>query len=258
MKFLRSNSVASSTSTCSQYSSSSCMSVKDYSNKISDLEQENFDLKLRLYLLEEKLNKVIKNQGEDQEDIMTQLDKTKESLLRCIELVEETVDQIELLETELINQKIKYEDRLVDTILRFTESDEEHEQDEVVDYLREIVEDDIYSLSSHDPSETGTNIDDVRTNEALGIDSSKQEFKKLQESDNPTVALRDIEDQVQFYRILTGRFQQRLLSLEDCWEEFLRHQRCIVCQRVSNNKEEENNIFKRVQELLNIESIYDE
>ena len=42
-------------------SSGSSISVKDYTTKIKTLQQENFDLRLRIFLLEEKLGKQTQN-----------------------------------------------------------------------------------------------------------------------------------------------------------------------------------------------------
>merc|ERR1712227_137372 len=109
------SSYAGSECSCSSSSiPSSSFSVKEDMSKIKSLQKENFDLKLRIYLLEERIGgrKTCKH-ANNESDAEKQLLECRQSLQNCINLVEEAANQIEHLENELEQQKVTFEEKLI-------------------------------------------------------------------------------------------------------------------------------------------------
>ena len=134
----RSGSVSSyAGSECSSSSiSSPSFSVKEDMSKIKSLQKENFDLKLRIYLLEERIGgrknltcKHANNESEAEKQVnwitfwflqvinylhfWFKLRECRQSLQNCINLVEEAANQIEHLENKLEQQKVTFEEKLI-------------------------------------------------------------------------------------------------------------------------------------------------
>ena len=192
---LRSNSSISSSSRFSSLSTST--GIRECNNKIVALERENFDLRLRIYLLEEKLShlllgkhRMIKGEviSEEISDDYTerQLLNCKESLRKCVKLVEEAADHIEHLENDLEKKQSEIE------LIKSNECHKETEAD--IYFAQSVILEDENS--------------DVEDNSSVREESDAMVTKAYFET-------------VQYYRIVLKRFENTIAILKACWKDIV-------------------------------------
>jgi len=173
--------------------------VRDYGERINSLQRENFDLKLRIFLLEERLSVRRGNELRCEDDTDTQLYQCKTNLDKCIKLVEEAAQEIEYLETKIETQKTDYEERIlnVETELAVckmkTEEANPLEPSEAPLVMLEV----------------GTDTDDLEVEET-----------PVEEDKTSLQITRDVYyESVQSYRKMISRLEAKVRTAEAVWRE---------------------------------------
>merc|ERR1719233_111553 len=207
--------------------------TKDYEEIIKNLRRDNFDLKLRIFLLEERCSKHSWSRKDENFDAdhELQLDKYRKNLSRCFELVDEAVMTIDILENQLQDEKEKHR--------------------EEVQILQQKI------------SEVDHNV--ALSNEHLINNSIKPNKKKTgdlpeyiptQPDTSPSQRVQDAYySSVQLYRTVVDRLLGRVRWAREEWGELAKELRIRKEDEILQILESKNNIFAHI---FDTENIYDE
>jgi len=276
------SSLASSEFSSGGASSVSSISVRDCTTKIKTLQQENFDLRLRIFLLEEKLGKQsqtlkLQMKTEDNQrpvnvrrffsyqrpqsyegETERQLTSCRQSLQTCIELVLEATDTIEHLENKIEEERGEREDM----------------EEQLVEAEAELS---LQRLDTYKEEEflTGSDLDEAqgKVNLRLGTeknccDSSTQCDMISQQRDTHNEEKRIMQvsyvDSVTVYRNIIEKLEEKLMLAEDHWKQFI-VKLALFLEKINPNLEAEFNNFidsltlskEELRDIFNTNSIFD-
>jgi len=222
---------------------SPCKTMRDYCDNIKALKKENFDLKLRIFLLEERLNKGAVNLVEKPrkaEDDQSVSYRTRFS--NCVALVEEAADAIEILENKLETQKLIHKEEINKIEKKLEKYEDEH--------------------MTHADDNFNNNMDITNTccifQENFGKKSILSTDSEVQcDLGLPPSAQEAYCESVRLFRKVVGRLEAKLSWAEEEWKE--------VEQEVFGNitegkiiKEIFKNKGKILANICNTENVYDE
>eukprot|EP00092_Neocalanus_flemingeri_P027904 GFUD01030292.1.p1 GENE.GFUD01030292.1~~GFUD01030292.1.p1 ORF type:complete len:236 (+),score=76.61 GFUD01030292.1:344-1051(+) len=220
--------------------------MRDYDETIKALQIENFDLKLRIFLLEERFSgRAVKTEDQQTEgNTDHQLVKCRKSLSSCVALVEEAAAAIEMLEHKLETQQAVHEETVKNI------------EEKLIKYENECT---IHSEDSKNNNigNTGTYL------------SEQENLMKKKESTSDSSVQCDLGlspaiqeaycESVKLYKRAVGKLEGKLRWAKEEWRE--------VGWEVCNSEHltrgnEFKNIFESKEKLLadifNTENIYDE
>jgi len=202
--------------------------LRDFEETIKHLEKENFDLKLRIFLLEEKLNqKSFKKKERFEKEERNSFGKAScdERIENCIALVQDTVEAITHAERQLEREKANH-DREIETL-----------------------QNQIKELRKPKLGDLNNNVNKNTVEERL----SEQEEVVL----SPRGPLQEAYiDSMRMYRKLVRRLESRLRWAEEEWKEVIKESKVLKdISDVENVLSEKKRLFTAI---FDTEGIYDE
>jgi len=211
--------------------------VKEYDTKIKNLEKENFDLRLRIFLLEERLGFVHnKDTLVSDKDIETelQLRECKKSLNKCIELVEDAAIEIQFLEQKLDEQKSEFDEQLLKAEIELSLQRLEENKYGNLLLITEDQEDkssscDMSLIDSYAKRLLSRNISEIDEVGSTNYDNLNDDYEPTTEAIKDTDTLKHKEEIrsmresyhrcSQSYRCIIKKMDERLHQAEICWKE---------------------------------------